>query len=129
MLNQCNFIGRLGRDPEIKFTEGGKAVCSISIACSEKYKGEERTVWVSVIFWEKLAEIASQYLRKGSLIFVSGRLQTRSWEDKDGNKKFTTEIVCKDMKMLGGKRENGSRSEAGGNAHDAPTGAEDDVPF
>ena len=128
MLNQCNFMGRLGRDPETRYTEGGKAVCNISIACSEKHKGEERTVWVPVIFWEKLAEIATQYLRKGSLIFVSGRLQTRSWEDKEGNKRSTTEIVGKEMKMLDGKKDGGGKTEAQGGGGSYP-GAEDGIPF
>ena len=104
MLNQCNFIGRCARDPELKFTPAGKAVCNMSIACSEKYKGEEHTEWVNLVFWDKLAEIVGQYIHKGSLIFVSGKMQTRSWEDKEGNKKYTTEIVVREMKMLDGKK-------------------------
>lgn len=126
MLNQCNFIGRLGKDPEIKFTPSGKAVCTVSIAVSEKRGGEEHTEWVSCVFWEKLAEIVGQYLKKGGLIFASGKMQTRSYE-KDGQKRYMTEIVCRDMKMLGGKSD-----------EPAPTGqpdaegrepGSDDVPF
>jgi len=104
MLNDCHFIGRAWKEPELKFTPAGKAVCNMSIACSEKYKGEEHTEWVNLVFWDKLAEIVGQYVHKGSLIFVSGKMQTRAWEDKEGNKKYTTEIVARAMKMLDGKK-------------------------
>lgn len=114
MINQCNFIGRLGRDPEIRYTTSGKAVASFSIACSEKRGGEETTEWVNVVTWEKLAEICGQYLVKGSLVFISGRMQTRKWQDKDGGTRYTTEIVMRDMKMLGGKGESGKPAQSGG---------------
>ena len=84
MINQCNFIGRLGRDPETRYTQSGKAVASFSLACSEKRGGEESTEWINVVAWEKLAEICGQYLTKGSLVFISGRMQTRKWQDKEG---------------------------------------------
>ena len=88
MINQCNFIGRLGRDPEIRYTQSGKAVASFSLACSEKRGGEESTEWVNIVAWEKLAEICGQYLVKGSLVFISGKLQTRKWQDRDGGELF-----------------------------------------
>ena len=105
MLNQCNFIGRLGRDPETRYTQSGKAVASFSIACSEKRGGEGATEWVNVVAWEKLAEICGQYLVKGSLVFISGRIQTRKWQDQNGNDRYTTEIVAREMKMLDGKKD------------------------
>ena len=105
MVNSCNFIGRLGRDPEIRYTQSGKAGASFSLACSEKRGGEESTEWVNVVAWEKLAEIAGQYLTKGSLVFISGRMQTRKWQDKEGGTRYTTEIVAREMKMLDGKED------------------------
>ena len=103
MVNNCMFIGRLGRDPETRYTQSGKAVASFSLACSEKRGGEESTEWVNVVAWEKLAEIVGQYLTKGSLVFISGRMQTRKWQDKEGGTRYTTEIVAREMKMLDGK--------------------------
>lgn len=132
MLNQCNFIGRLGRDPESRFTSSGKQVANVSIACSEKRNGQEFTEWVNVIFWEKLAEIVVEYLGKGSLVFVSGKMQTRSWEDANGVKKYTTEIVAREMKMLSGSSGSGSGSGTGGQRSEGysdPPPMGDDVPF
>ena len=128
MINQCNFIGRLGRDPEIRYTQSGKAVASFSIACSEKRGGEETTEWVNVVAWEKLAEICGQYLVKGSLVFISGRMQTRKWQDKDGGTRYTTEIVAREMKMLD-SRGGGDRSGSAGADGSAPPMGDDSVPF
>ena len=128
MLNQCNFIGRLGRDPEVRYTQSGKAVSSFSIACSEKRGGEETTEWVNVVAWEKLAEICGQYLRKGSLVFVGGRMQTRKWQDQNGNDRYTTEIVAREMKMLD-SRGGGDRSGRAGADGSAPPMGDDSVPF
>ena len=127
MINQCNFIGRLGRDPETRYTQSGKAVASFSIACSEKRGGEESTEWVNVVAWEKLAEICGQYLAKGSLVFISGRMQTRKWQDKEGGTRYTTEIVAREMKMLD-SRGGGDRSGSAGTDGSAPPMG-DDVPF
>lgn len=131
MLNRCDFIGRLGRDPEIRYTQSGKAVASFSIACSEKRGGEETTEWVNVVAWEKLAEICGQYLVKGSLVFISGRMQTRKWQDKDGGTRYTTEIVAREMKMLSPRGEgSGSGGGYGGDGGgQEPPPMEDDVPF
>ena len=132
MINQCNFIGRLGRDPEIRYTQSGKAVASFSISCSEKRGGEETTEWVNVVAWEKLAEICGQYLVKGSLVFISGRMQTRKWQDKDGGTRYTTEIVAREMKMLSPRGE-GSGSGGGyggdGGGQEPPPMGDDSVPF
>lgn len=99
-LNRCDFIGRLGADPEVRYTQSGKAVCSIRLAVNG---WKDSVEWVPVVMWDKLGEIAGQYLSKGAQVYVSGRMQTRAWEDKDGNKRYTTEIVAQTMQMLGGK--------------------------
>jgi len=109
MLNQCNFIGRLGQDPEIRYMQDGKAAANISIGCSESWKdkstGEkkERTEWVRGSAFGKLAEIMGEYLTKGSLVYITGKMQTRKWQDQQGQDRYTTEIVISEMKMLGGK--------------------------
>ena len=106
-LNSCSFIGRLGKDPELRQTAGGPVV-NFSIACGDDYKkktGEkvEQTNWINIVAWNRLAEICAQYLTKGSQIHVSGKMTTRKWQDKDGETKYTTEIVASEMQMLGGK--------------------------
>jgi len=109
MLNKAVLIGRLGSDPEVKYTKDGTAVANFSMATTEKWKkdGEwqEKTEWHRIVSWGKLAEVCGDFLRKGSLVYIEGKIQTRSWEDKEGNKKYTTEIVAREMKMLGGKSE------------------------
>ena len=110
-LNQCTFIGNLGRDPEMKYLPSGDAVCSISIAVSNKWKdkntGEqkEHTEWIPLEFFGKLAEIAGQYLKKGSSIYVSGRFSTRKYTDKDGVEKYATSVKVDQMQMLGGRQD------------------------
>ncbi len=108
MLNQMQVIGHLGRDPEIRYLNSGAAVCSFTVATTEKWKDKEgnpceETEWHRVSCFDKLAEICGQYLTKGSLVFVEGKLKTRKYTDKDGVEKSTTEIQCKEMKMLGGR--------------------------
>ena len=120
------FIGRLGRDPESRFTQSGKTVVNFSIACSEKRGGEEYTEWVNIVAWDKLGEICAQYLQKGSLVYISGRMQTRKWQEKSGTDRYTTEIVAREMKMLDG-RESGGRDVAP--EPGPPTNFGDDVPF
>ena len=111
-LNFCSFIGRLGKDPEIRHTAGGKAVANFSIACSDDYKkksGEkvEQTNWINIVAWDRLAEICGKYLKKGSQIHISGKQVTRKWEDKEGNTRYSTEIVASDMQMIGGRSDAG----------------------
>lgn len=108
-LNQCNFIGRVGRDPEIKYTQDGTAIANFSIACGESWKSksgdkQEKTEWIRCVAWRKLAEIIGEYVKKGDQIYISGKQTTRSWE-KDGITRYTTEIVVNNMQMLGGKQE------------------------
>lgn len=107
MLNQCNFIGNLGSDPEIRSTQNGDKVANLSIGVSEKWKDkngqqQSKTEWVRVVIWGKLADIAEQYLQKGSKVYVSGKMQTRKWTDQNGNEKYSTEIVLQgfDSKLV-----------------------------
>ena len=105
-VNKVILVGNLGADPELRYTPSGKAVASFSIATTEQWgskDGEkgERTEWHRIVAWARLGEICGEYLRKGSQVYIEGRLQTRSWEDRDGNKRYTTEIVAQSMQMLG----------------------------
>lgn len=120
-LNQCSFIGRLGQEPTIRYTPDGKAVASFSIACGSSWKDQagekkESTEWIRLSAFGKLAEIIGQYCHKGQQIFVSGRMQTRQWE-KDGVKRYSTEVVVDRMQMLGGRR--AGDDEANGQAADS----------
>ncbi len=117
MLNQCNFIGHLGADPEIRYAASGDAVCSFSVAVSEKWKDkngqqQESTEWVRCVAWRKLGEVCGEWLKKGQLVFVSGKMKTRKWQDKEGVDRYTTEIQIEQMRMLGGKDRGSSESVA-----------------
>jgi single-strand DNA-binding protein len=117
-VNKAILVGRLGRDPETRYTSGGQAVCNFSIATDSTFKDrngerQKRTEWHRIVLWGKLAEIAQQYLKKGQLVYIEGRLQTREWEDKrDGQKRSTTEIVASEMRMLTSRAE-GAAAGAG----------------
>ena len=108
-INKVILIGNLGNDPDIRYTTSGAAVANISLATAESWKDketgeqQERTEWHRIVFFGRLAEIVGEYLRKGSQIYVEGRLQTRKWQDKEGNDRYTTEIVANEMQMLGSK--------------------------
>jgi single-strand DNA-binding protein len=107
-VNKCIFIGNLGRDPEIRYMPSGDAVANFSIACTENFKDksgekQEKTEWVRIAMFGKLAEIAGEYLKKGSSVYVEGRMQTRKWTNKEGQDQYTTEIVADRMQMLGGR--------------------------
>lgn len=111
-VNKAILVGRLGRDPETRYTSGGQAVCNFTMATDETYKDrngerQKRTEWHRIVVWGKQAEIAQQYLHKGSLIFVEGRIQTRQWDDREGQKRTTVEIVANNFRMLGGRGEGG----------------------
>ncbi len=112
-INKAILIGNLGQDPEMRYTGNGTPVCNMRLATTERYKdanGEmvERTEWHNVVAWARLAEICGEYLRKGSKVYFEGQLQTRSWEDRDGNTRYTTEIRAREMMMLDSRGENGS---------------------
>ncbi len=108
-VNKAIILGSLGQDPDIRYTASGAAVANISIATNEQWKDkesgemQERTEWHRVVFFGRLAEIVGEYLRKGSQVYVEGRLQTRKWQDKEGKDRYTTEIVASEMQMLGSK--------------------------
>ena len=102
-LNRCDFIGRLGKDPEMRSTASGDQVANFSIACGWKNKQKEGTEWVNIVAFGKLAEIIGQYLKKGSKIYISGGMRTRKWQDQSGANRYSTEIVAKDMIMLDSK--------------------------
>lgn len=110
-INKVILIGNLGRDPETRYANSGEAITSVSVATTDKWKdkasGEqkEQTEWHRVVFFGKLAEIAGEFLKKGSQVYVEGKLKTRKWTDKDGAEKYTTEIVADTMQMLGSKSE------------------------
>lgn len=132
-VNKVILVGNLGADPEMRYTPGGMAVANFRIATSETWAGkdgkkENRTEWHRVVAFNKLAEICGQYLSKGKQVYIEGKIQTRSWDDKDGNKKYTTEIVANAMQMLGSKGE-GSHAASDVSADDIPSGDMDDVPF
>ncbi len=144
-INKVILIGNLGADPETRHTAGGSAVTNLSIATSESWRDrqtgeqQERTEWHRVVLFAKLAEVAGEYLRKGSKVYIEGRLQTRKWQDRDGNDRWSTEIVGNDMQMLdsrgGGESQDSrggydnSNSYSSGPPSSPPGGLEDDIPF
>jgi single-strand DNA-binding protein len=118
-VNKVILVGRLGRDPETRYTGGGQAVANFSVATDETYKDkagerQKRTEWHKIVVWGKQAEIAQQYLKKGSLIFIEGRIQSREWQDKEGQKRTSFEIVATNFRMLGGRGDGGG--SGGGSA-------------
>lgn len=132
-VNKVILIGNLGNDPDIRYTASGAAVANVSLATAETWRDkesgeqQERTEWHRVVFFGRLAEIVGEYLKKGSQIYVEGRIQTRKWQDKEGNDRYTTEVVANDMQMLGspaGRR----NAEAGVSQAEKETGSEDTTP-
>jgi single-strand DNA-binding protein len=125
-VNKVILVGNLGKDPELKYTPQGTAVAKFSLATSEKYKDkggewQERTEWHNLVAWARTAEVAAEYLKKGSTVFVEGRLRTDSWDDKEtGQKKYRTEIIVNELVMLGGRGEGGGGGE--GRARGASSG-------
>ncbi len=144
-INKVILIGNLGADPETRHTAGGSAVTNLSLATTEAWRdrqtgeNQEKTEWHRIVMFSKLAEIAGEYLRKGSKVYIEGRLQTRKWQDRDGNDRWTTEIVANDMQMLDGRGGSdslegggygGSRQQgSGGQAPSQGGPMEDDIPF
>ncbi len=163
-VNKVILVGRLGRDPETRYTGGGQAVANFSVATDESYKDrngerQKRTEWHKIVVWGKQAEIAQQYLKKGSLVFIEGRIQSREWQDKEGQKRTSFEIVANNFRMLGGRSEGaaagasvgpsrsgsgvggdlddqsgpeesyGGGGHAGGGASSGPEISDEDIPF
>jgi single-strand DNA-binding protein len=118
-VNKVILIGNLGKDPEVKYTPQGTPVAKLTIATNERFKDksgewQDRTEWHNVVLWQRLAEIAGEYLKKGGKVYIEGRLQTRSWDDKtSGQKKYMTEVVASDLVLLGGRGEGGGESGGG----------------
>ena len=143
-VNKVTLIGNLGNDPELRSTQSGSAVANITLATSESWRDKEtqetkeRVEWHRIIFFGRLAEVVNEYLRKGSQVYVEGRIQTRKWQDKDGNDRYTTEIVANEMQMLGSR---GTNSESPASQQSASTSQpasqsaivnepfDDDIPF
>lgn len=152
-VNKVILVGNLGKDPELRYTPSGAAVASFSLATSERYKdrnGEwvDKTEWHNIVAWRNLAEICGKYLHKGKQVYIEGKIQTRSYDDRDGNKRYITEIVADQMQMLGrAGEENGGYARSGGEARaarpapqaaaapayedfaDPPFNPDDDIPF
>ncbi len=125
-VNKVTLIGNLGADPEVRYTNNGSAVANIRLATAESWRDketgeqQERTEWHRVVFFSRLAEIVGEYLKKGSQVYVEGRIQTRKWQDRDGNDRYTTEIVANEMQMLGG-RGGGGGGSSGFESANAPS--------
>lgn len=148
-INKVILVGNLGADPDTRYMPSGKAVTNIRIATSESWKDkqtgdqQERTEWHSIVMYDKLGEIAAEYLRKGSQVYIEGKLRTRKWQDKEGKDRYTTEVIASEMQMLGGRGGAGtgggggesrpSRSSAPEERSPAPVADEgefdDDIPF
>ncbi|MFA5244773.1 MAG: single-stranded DNA-binding protein [Pedobacter sp.] len=147
-INKVILVGHLGKDPEVRHLDGGVTVASFPLATSESYNKDgrkiEQTEWHNIVMWRGLADIASKYLQKGKLVYIEGKLRTRSFEDKEGHKKYTTEVVAENFTMLGRKSDfendnsegsNQPKSENGMVKEDQPmnydkeTAADDDLPF
>jgi len=139
MINKVILVGRLGKDPEVRHMSSGDSVASVSMVTSEHWKDkagerQERSDWHNLVFYKKLAEIVGEYLKKGALIYVEGKTQTREWEDKEGNKRWTTEIIVSEMKMLGGKsgekhEEHQEPAKPAKASSGNPADFSDDIPF
>lgn len=135
-VNKVILLGNLGKDPEVRYLEGGIAVANFTLATSETYKdrtsGERKSIteWHNVVVWRGLAEIAEKYLKKGSQVYIEGKLRSRQWQDKDGNNRYTTEIVADTMQMVG-KRDDNASNESTPSSPDIENNNEvdDDLPF
>ena len=142
MINKVILIGNLGADPEIRYTQSGAPVATFRIATTERWKGQdgqtqEQTEWHNIVAWRGLAQICGEHLAKGSRVYIEGKLQTRKWQDKNGNDRYSTEIIAREMKMLsprsttgsGGGEYSGSGMGYGGDPFPEPPPMGDDVPF
>ena len=146
-VNKAIIVGNLGQDPEVRYTASGTAVTNVSVATTDSWKDrqsgerQERTEWHRVVFFSPLAEIAAEYLKKGSQVYIEGRIQTEKWQDKDGNDRWTTKIVARDMKMLGSRgggdiqggpapdSSSAPESSGGGSSGFSDSEFDDDIPF
>ncbi|MDF1566334.1 MAG: single-stranded DNA-binding protein [Deltaproteobacteria bacterium] len=147
-VNKAIIIGNLGKDPEVRYTTGGSAVCNFTVATNEQWKDkggqkQERTEWHRIVTWGRTAELCGEYLSKGRTVYVEGRIQTRDWQDRDGNKRYTTEIVAQTVQFLDKGGQGGGGGGGGGRGYGDPGpddfgppppgfdggGPDDDIPF
>jgi len=144
-VNKAILVGNLGKDPELRYTPAGTAVCTFSLATTDRFKNkqgeqQDRTEWHNIVAWAGLAEICGKYLNKGKQVYIEGRIQSRSYDDRDGNKRYITEIVASEMQMLSRAGEQGAGSGSGnrpasqgfepaGNSQEPPFNPDDDIPF
>ena len=142
-VNKAILVGNLGKDPELRYTPSGTAVCTFSLATSERFKNkqgeqQERTEWHNIVVWAGLAEICGKYLTKGKQVYIEGRIQNRSYDDRDGNKRYISEIVANEMQMLsrsgdqgggGGSRPPIPSEEPSASSQEPPFNPDDDIPF
>ena len=133
-VNKVILVGNLGADPDTRYMPSGKAVTNIRVATSESWKDrttgdmQERTEWHSVVMYDKLGEIAAEYLRKGSQVYIEGKIRTRKWQDKEGKDRYTTEVIADQMQMLGGRGGGGGASSEPRSPRQTPPAAEDRAP-
>jgi single-strand DNA-binding protein len=132
-VNKVILMGNLGKDPEVRFMPNGDAVCNFSIATTDNWKDkngekQERTEWHNIVMYRKLAEIAGEYLKKGRPVFIEGRLQTRKWQTKEGQDRYTTEIIAESMQMLGG-RDSGASASSGSSSAPSQTASQGNDEF
>ncbi len=132
-INKAILIGNVGNDPEVRHLEGGTPVANFRLATSETYtnrSGERvtQTEWHNIVVWRGLAEVVEKYVKKGAQLYIEGRIRTRTWDDRDGNKRYTTEIVCDVLQMLGRRSDNNEQNYQGVQETDANTNANNDVP-
>lgn len=145
-VNKAIIVGNLGADPELRYTQGGQPVCTLRIATNERWNDkegntQERTEWHRIVVWGRQAENCEKYLSKGRQVYVEGRIQTREWDDKDGNKRYSTEIVAQNVQFLAGTAGGGGAGGGGGRSFDAGSQgpppetnfdqsfSDDDIPF
>ena len=149
-VNKAILVGNLGKDPELRYTPSGTAVCTFSMATTDRFKNkqgeqQDRTEWHNIVVWAGLAEICGKYLTKGKQIYIEGRIQNRSYDDRDGNKRYISEIVATEMQMLGragdqgggsgsgtgggGSRQTAQFNEHSGGSEEPPFNPDDDIPF
>ena len=139
-VNKVILVGNLGKDPEVRYLDGGVAVANFPLATSESYKDKsgnriDQTEWHNVVLWRGLAEITEKYLKKGSQVYIEGKIRSRSWDDKEGIKRYTTEIVADNMTMIGSRRDNNPDQGAqdsgkpDGSSFGGSSSQENDLPF
>tara|TARA_B100001250_G_scaffold356690_1_gene331932 strand:+ start:387 stop:800 length:414 start_codon:yes stop_codon:yes gene_type:complete len=134
-INKVILVGNLGKDPEVRYLDNGVAVANFSLATTENYKNKQgervsQTEWHNIVLWRGLAEVAEKYLKKGASVYIEGKIKTRKWEDKDGNNRYSTEILGDNMTMLGGKPNTAEDNSADDHSHsELEPDSKDDLPF